>query len=64
MNDIKEKAVSKLLFEDDPLQYAQTIDELFEAWLCSNSIEGSTVEDRSLKLTHTKALKRFLNELV
>ena len=63
MSEKKEKAVSKLLIEDDPLQYAQTIDELFEAWLCSNHCDGTSIEDRSIKLTHTKALKRFFTEL-
>lgn len=58
-----QEAVADLLREDKVECYTETLDELFEAWLCSNAVDGTTVEQRSTKLVHTKALKRFLQSI-
>lgn len=56
-------AIDELLREDSPEGYTETLELLFEAWLCSNYVDGTTIDQRSLTLTHTKALKRFLHAI-
>ena len=58
-----QEAIEALLREDTIECYTETLDELWEAWLCSNYADGTTGDERSLKLTHTKALKRFLQAI-
>lgn len=57
------KAVNDLLINDAPDQFSETLDELWEAWLCSNAADGTNAEQRYVKLMHTKALKKFLAEI-
>ncbi len=61
MSEVKNKAIHNLLSEDSPKNFIETIDLMFEAWFCSEYCDGTTIDQRSLVLTHTKALKRFLN---
>ena len=56
-------AIDELLREDSPEGYTETLDLMFEAWLCSNFADDTTIEERTLTLTHTKALKRFLHAI-
>lgn len=64
MTDCMEReAVKKLLSEDKPEGYIATLDEMFEAWLCSPHCDGTTGDQRSIALTQIKALKRFMKSL-
>lgn len=56
-------AIDELLREDSREGYTETLDLMFEAWLCSNYADGTTIDQRSLTLTRTKALKRFIHAI-
>lgn len=56
-------AIDELRMGDSPEGYTETIDLMFEAWLCSIYADGSTVAQRTLMLANTKALKRFLHAI-
>ena len=64
MDGCKEsRAVKNLLREDTPEEFMETLDTMFEAWLCSNAADGTTGDQRATKLTHTKALKQLLQSI-
>lgn len=56
-------AIDELRRGDSPEGYTKTLDLMFEAWLCSNYVDGTTIEQRSLTLANTKSLKRFLRAI-
>ena len=60
---IERKAVRELLSEDKAEGYIETLDTMFEAWFCSEYCNGTTIEQRSVILSHVKALKQFLNSV-
>jgi hypothetical protein len=56
-------AVRQLLNEDEPEQFIETIDTMFESWLCSDDSSGTTSSQRTTALAHIKALKRLMNSI-
>jgi len=56
-------AVRELLGEDEPAEFIETIDTMFEAWICSEFSDGTTGTQRALALSHIKALKRLINSI-
>jgi hypothetical protein len=64
MEDCMERiAVRQLLGEDEPEEFIETIDTLYEAWICSELSDGTTSQQRTAALLHIKALKRLMNSL-
>jgi len=59
----QKKAVDELLTEDSPEGYSETLDTLFEAWLCSNYPNNLTGEQRASLYYDYKAMKRFMGKL-
>lgn len=63
MNEQQRLAIRQLLGEDSPEGYIETLDTMFEAWLCSPHCDGTTGDQRSVTFTHIKALKHFMKSL-
>lgn len=64
MTDCMERtAVREALGVDEPDEFIETIDTLYEAWICSEHCDGTTSTQRALALSHIKALKRLMNSL-
>lgn len=59
----KKKAIDELLSEDTPDGYYETLSQFYEAWNSSALSDGTTPDQRSIVLTHFKALRRFLFRL-
>lgn len=63
MTEKQKNAVNELLNEDCPENFIESIDLMFEAWYCSEYCNGTTIDQRSVMLTHVKALKQFLKSI-
>lgn len=64
MEDCLERiAVRELLGEDEPDGYIETLDTMFEAWLCSDHADGTNGLQRSVAYTRFKAIKRLMNSI-
>lgn len=56
-------AVRQFLGEDEPAEFIETIDTMFEAWICSEHSDGTTPNQRATAMQHIKALKRLMNSI-
>lgn len=64
MTDCKEReAVSELLQQDDAENFIETLDDMFETWLGSESINGTSGNQRYMAFMHIKALKKLMNSI-
>jgi hypothetical protein len=64
MTECKElEAVRELLGEDEPAEFIETIDTMYEAWICSDHSDGTTSSQRATATQHIKALKRLMNSI-
>jgi hypothetical protein len=59
----KKTPVEELLSVDEPSALYSTFSEFASAWLCSDSCNGTTAEQRTTMLLHHKALRLFLYRL-
>jgi len=57
------EAVQELLKLDEPENYAATLDDLFETWLGSDLINGTTGNMRYMTHMHIKALKKLMDSI-
>ena len=59
----KKTPIEELLAEDTPEGYFETLSRFYSAWIGSEHSNGTSPEQRTLVLTHFKAMRRFLYKL-
>jgi len=59
----KQTSIEELLSEDSPEGYCRTLSTMYEAWIGSDHISGTSADQRSTVLNHFKALRRFLYKI-
>jgi hypothetical protein len=64
MTECKErKAVGELLQLDDAENFIETLDDMFETWIGSELVNGTTGSQRYNAMMHIKALKKLMNSI-
>ncbi len=56
-------SIANIKMVDEPENISDTLDEVFEDWLCSSHNDGLDSNERSKVYTHIKALKNFLSQV-
>lgn len=60
MESTPKTPLEELLSEDSPEGYCKTLSSFYSAWISSEHSNGTSPDERSLALTHFKAMRRFL----
>jgi hypothetical protein len=64
MTECKEReAVKELLKMDDPENFIETLDDMFETWLGSDLTDCTSGNQRYMAFMHIKALKKLMNSI-
>lgn len=52
-----------VISEDSPERFISTLDEMFDCWVMSDLIDGSSAENRTNVLIHYRNLQKLMSEI-